>query len=304
MFVDAYFQIGQSIYPPLSGQQDPNSLYQDAIYLGNDGLQVQMDINPANSAFSDSQWSLIDDNMAKHNYNMQPVPIPHIPWTSEQLPLSGSQSEEGSETATFDLQQIAVQQKIACESNNGNEEYADNHAFKNEFICHETAATPPGESDNDSWIIPFDPKNYTPTHSSPGSSRSVRSQTSSPRQNELDSHGHVFTSFSGISKPKISKGRQRNLTQLEKRQAREVRDAKACWACHISKTKVCATNFHEGRDLTVYSVLRAPLVALVNNVQDWLEKGDFASLTVSMIHLNRCTSSLYQVWPLTHLPPP
>lgn len=204
-----------------------------------------MDINLANSAFSDSQWSLIDDNMAKQNYNMQPVPIPHIPWTPEQLPLSRTQSEEGSETAIFDQQQIAAQPITACKSNNTKEEYADNYALKNEFVCHEKPATPPGESDNDSWIIPFEPKNCTPTHSSPGSSRSVRSQTSSPRQNEVHNHGHVFTSFAGIRKPKISKGRQRNLTPLEKKQAREVRDAKACWACHISKTKVCAIQIQE-----------------------------------------------------------
>jgi len=33
-------------------------------------------------------------------------------------------------------------------------------------------------------------------------------------------------------------GRQRGLTDEEKKAARAVREAKACWACHISKTKV------------------------------------------------------------------
>jgi hypothetical protein len=37
---------------------------------------------------------------------------------------------------------------------------------------------------------------------------------------------------------KLIRGRQRGLTDLEKKQARAVHDAKACWACHISKTKV------------------------------------------------------------------
>jgi hypothetical protein len=40
----------------------------------------------------------------------------------------------------------------------------------------------------------------------------------------------------------LTRGRQRGLTDLEKKQARDVRDAKACWACHISKTKVRTLN--------------------------------------------------------------
>ena len=36
-------------------------------------------------------------------------------------------------------------------------------------------------------------------------------------------------------------GRQRSLTALEKVIARSARDTKACWACHLSKTKVCLT---------------------------------------------------------------
>jgi len=41
-----------------------------------------------------------------------------------------------------------------------------------------------------------------------------------------------------VYKNKPVRGRQRGLTALEKKQAREVREAKACWACHLLKTKV------------------------------------------------------------------
>jgi hypothetical protein len=100
-----------------------------------------------------------------------------------------------------------------------------------------TPATPPIDSDNDSFI-PFDRKLHTPLSGSPTSSRSRGSQRPSPRPLDIAHHAHAFSSFPGIRRPKIQKGRQRSLTKEEKKQAREVREVKACWACHISKTKV------------------------------------------------------------------
>lgn len=47
----------------------------------------------------------------------------------------------------------------------------------------------------------------------------------------------MFSSVPDAPKSKLPRGRQRGLTELEKKQARDVREAKACWACHISKTK-------------------------------------------------------------------
>ena len=44
--------------------------------------------------------------------------------------------------------------------------------------------------------------------------------------------------LSPILGKKIARGRQRGLTDEEKKEARAVRQAKACWACHISKIKV------------------------------------------------------------------
>ncbi|KAG9233157.1 hypothetical protein BJ875DRAFT_379195 [Amylocarpus encephaloides] len=110
--------------------------------------------------------------------------------------------------------------------------------MKNDFKRRGAPATPPQpESDNESWIIQFDPKTFTPARRSPRLLRLTPSHTSSPKHIEPRPHRHMLRSFAGISKPIIAKGRQRNLTELEKSQAREVREAKACWACHISKTK-------------------------------------------------------------------
>lgn len=50
-------------------------------------------------------------------------------------------------------------------------------------------------------------------------------------------HHHIFSTRPATPKAKLPRGRQRGLTDLEKKQARDVREAKACWACHISKTK-------------------------------------------------------------------
>jgi hypothetical protein len=41
-----------------------------------------------------------------------------------------------------------------------------------------------------------------------------------------------------VLRKRMARGRQRCLTYEEKKAARAVREAKACWACHISKTKV------------------------------------------------------------------
>lgn len=96
-------------------------------------------------------------------------------------------------------------------------------------------ASPTGDGASDGWVVTSGPSSsYALSHHSPYSHGSPVSH-SSPVRAEVHQHSHVFDADARVSKPK---GRQRSLTTKEKKDAREVRDAKACWACHISKTKV------------------------------------------------------------------
>jgi hypothetical protein len=130
-----------------------------------------------------------------------------------------------------------------------------------------TAASPTGEdSDHDGWqnlTITSYTNSSIPSQGSPksaeGSQKSAGGspfeiidtprQTPSPRPHHHD-HQHIFTFYPGISKsePKLPRGRQRRLTSKEKEEAREVRDAKACWACHLSKIKVRGCLFAANKD--------------------------------------------------------
>lgn len=51
---------------------------------------------------------------------------------------------------------------------------------------------------------------------------------------------HIFTAtnITGSASPKSRGGRTRALTPQEKQETLDVRKAKACWACHLSKIKV------------------------------------------------------------------
>lgn len=72
----------------------------------------------------------------------------------------------------------------------------------------------------------------TPSHAS------SPSQTSPSPRSGSDMHSHVFSAFPSPQKRRPQRGRVRPLTNQEKRNAREVRLAGACWACHLSKIRV------------------------------------------------------------------
>lgn len=82
---------------------------------------------------------------------------------------------------------------------------------------------------------------YTPSHGSPVSHHSPHPHGSQPPPSPSDvgNHSHVFSAFPEPQKTKVTRGRVRPLTDKEKREARDVRQAGACWACHLSKIKVC-----------------------------------------------------------------
>ena len=123
----------------------------------------------------------------------------------------------------------------------------------------QNSVTVNAESEDENWVEPSYPSSYAPSQDSPqpvGSPQSYGSpqsqgspqshsspplQAASPLQIVMEQrhhHQHVFSSMTGIGNTNATKGRQRNLTNEEKKHARDVRFAKACWACHLSKTKV------------------------------------------------------------------
>jgi len=100
--------------------------------------------------------------------------------------------------------------------------------------------SPEVESENDSWVVASYPSSEAASGAPPTSPQSHNSPSSQPpspsRRGSDILHPHMYSSM--VHKSKLPRGRQRGLTALEKKQARDVREAKACWACHISETKV------------------------------------------------------------------
>ncbi|KAH8686044.1 hypothetical protein BGZ60DRAFT_523311 [Tricladium varicosporioides] len=229
---DEYFRIGPQFSQLSQPQNDPNSpLYPGGLLFEPDNLQDTYYGMSSEYTTTSAQW-------APSSFSTPPQPqssyvpqnealLSNTSWTPEQLQVSRFQSNANSGAVAFE-----PPRGTPYEIFKAGEELIEDQKFINGFVAV-SPPTPVTESDEE-WVN-ADPRNYTPSHSSasPCSQKSALSRTSSPHVD----HRHVFSSFPGITKPKISRGRQRGLTQLEKRQAREVRDAKACWACHISKTK-------------------------------------------------------------------
>ncbi|TVY71538.1 hypothetical protein LSUE1_G006562 [Lachnellula suecica] len=216
---DEYFQIGQPLDSSFGvpGSNSPQ-LYEEGYIFENDGLHMPVDMGFGN--VYGNQWSATSFTPPKQP-SASPVEssmMSSLPWPPEQLQESEFQADAN---ATFESTPYTMHK--------AKEEYLETGPSSQGSVGTE-AVTPLGDSDTESWVVTS--TTYTPSHSSPGSQASPRSHVSSPQH-----HSHVFSSIPGIAKSKSAKGRQRGLTQLEKKQAREVRDAKACWACHISKTK-------------------------------------------------------------------
>lgn len=103
---------------------------------------------------------------------------------------------------------------------------------------------PLSPSGTEEWlVVPSHASSSVPAHESPRSAGSPWSHVSSPVPKSespppsAEIHSHVFSAYAGVAGPKLPRGRQRALTVQEKREALDVRKAKACWACHLSKIK-------------------------------------------------------------------
>jgi hypothetical protein len=66
-----------------------------------------------------------------------------------------------------------------------------------------------------------------------------RGYDSESSQEQFEPHEHVFSIATGSGTPE-NRGRKRKLTTAERERTLEVRKDGACWACHLSKTKVCS----------------------------------------------------------------
>jgi len=108
-------------------------------------------------------------------------------------------------------------------------------------------ASPVLDSENEWQLVPSTVNSYPSSsirsHESPRSEGSPWTHVDSPPassaspQSQPDQHFHILHAHPGLSSPKLHRGRQRALTTQEKKEALDVRKAKACWACHLSKIK-------------------------------------------------------------------
>lgn len=72
--------------------------------------------------------------------------------------------------------------------------------------------------------------------------------SSSPKGSYDGTNSHASSVSTALSNPKRRGARNRTLTPQEKQEAMDVRKAKACWACHLSKIKVPLIQIAESAD--------------------------------------------------------
>jgi hypothetical protein len=165
-----------------------------------------------------------------------PTTLSHSPWNVERLPPhhradAGSGTFEPTRGAPYDTY-IAREEYITAR-----EQLAP--------VFGPEPVSPVVEEESDEWeYIPPYASSSTTVHGSPQSEiltwqQIASSPQSSPSPNQIGGYPLMFTARPrGSSSPKSTRGRQRALTPQEKQHALEVRKAKACWACHLSKIKV------------------------------------------------------------------
>lgn len=104
--------------------------------------------------------------------------------------------------------------------------------------------SPMVDEESDGWEVIRSYASSMTVHDSPKSEGFSWSQVdlspqNSPSPCQVTGHSHIFSAnMPEPPSPKAPRGRQRALTTQEKQEASDVRKAKACWACHLSKIKV------------------------------------------------------------------
>jgi hypothetical protein len=239
--VDAWYKIPQNFDSSSPGAINPSSpQYPEDFPLDNDIFQFPDEYNNYGDVYTGdgTQWSLSSTTLVPQQQTPSPqmgqsitltINPPPNPWNSQNPQISDL--EYNAAVVTFQPPPGS-----GYETHIKRQEYLDTGQTTSKAFGPEPV-TPGGDSESDSWAMAsYPPSSYAVSHSSPHSHGSPASHPPSPSQDEMD-HQHIFSSRPNAPKVKLPRGRQRGLTDLEKKQARDVREAKACWACHISKTK-------------------------------------------------------------------
>lgn len=237
---DQFHQIGQ-IYAPSS----PGSANLGSPVYASEDFHFDGGFSPVSPGWDyngvyptgNTQWSstTVMPNQAQdmetvHANNSLP---PNTPWNSQIAQHSNYQMNANSGHVTFEPYRGTTYQ-----THLQRQDFLDTRQDSKMSFGPEPVS-PTSDNGANAWAIVSCPSSYAASHGSPVSNHSPQSHASSPPQQELEQHHtHIFNSIQGPPKAKPLRGRQRGLTAAEKKQARDVREAKACWACHISKTKV------------------------------------------------------------------
>jgi hypothetical protein len=164
-----------------------------------------------------------------------PTALSHSPWNVERIP---GDHEAGAGCGAFEPARGTPYDIFRAREEFMNARQALPAAFIPEPVS-------PILDESDEWELIASCAGSSPTvHDSPLSDGASWCQIgpspqSTPSPDQAVGHSHVFSAYSrGSSSSKLPRGRQRALTAQERRAALEVRKAKACWACHLSKIKV------------------------------------------------------------------
>ena len=210
------------------------------------------DVFPLDSDCMNVDWGRANDFYGMECGNWTPTPLTHqqllengqppiateqshSPWSGERLPPTlradagcvAFEPARGAPYATF----------------RAREEYLHS---RQEFpvVFNPEPVSPMVDEESDDWEVVNSYVGSPTVHDSPKSDgvswfQVDSSPQSSPSPCQVAGQSHMFsTRVSGSSSPRPPRGRQRALTTKEKREALDVRKAKACWACHLSKIKV------------------------------------------------------------------
>ncbi|KAL2065640.1 hypothetical protein VTL71DRAFT_3310 [Oculimacula yallundae] len=224
---------------PRTANTDSPNLFTEDFNFENHGSPMSPNwMDPVLYATDSGQWSATTliapheiqrNQTVNNNMDFQP----NVPWNS--------QFAQGNE-----FQLDATAGVVAFEPNRGTP--YQTHIMRQQFLeggqpdmnyINSDSLSPNSEHESKSWALVSNPgSSPKESHGSPRSQNFSLSRVSSPPAEEIETHhSHIFNSIPALPRAKAPRGRQRGLTDNEKKQARDVREAKACWACHISKTK-------------------------------------------------------------------
>jgi hypothetical protein len=160
--------------------------------------------------------------------------LSHSPWSAERLPPN-HRADAGC--VTFEPPRGSPYETFKAR-----EEYLDSGQTLPVMFGPEPVS--PMIDEGDDWEVVHSYAGSSTVHDSPRSEGISWCQIDSSPQNspspyQVAGHSNLFgTQVPESSSPRPPRGRQRALTTQEKREALDVRKAKACWACHLSKIKV------------------------------------------------------------------